>query len=129
MDSTDYVECDICKTYEICLITDVFGPESGLFTCGEHHFCKQCITKPHLEQILAIYDGFDEDEDELPWVPKELCPVCQKNAITEEQENKLHKDINMIFHQLWTQAAAQDGYVKHRWEDFQKLLNRAGISV
>lgn len=45
-DSSDYLQCQVCHGYEICLVVDCVGIETGLFVCVKGHvFCKECFPK------------------------------------------------------------------------------------
>ena len=56
-DSSDYLTCQICGNYEICLITDPPGLESGLFCCSNGHtFCKNCFPNFIKEVTEKVYE-------------------------------------------------------------------------
>lgn len=66
MDSSDYCECQVCKMYEICLVTDGFGKESGLYGCQNGHtFCKECYPNFVREFEEKIYSDIDFIRREL----------------------------------------------------------------
>jgi len=91
MDSFDFARCEICDVYEICLISQPCGKESGLYSCEEgHHFCLCCLKKGYNESGLeekdvdewvalmsVIEEDADEKEDEF-LVPSGSCPICVK---------------------------------------------------
>ena len=80
-DSSDYMTCEVCHCYEICLITEPTGTESGLYSCEEGHvFCKDCFPEFH-DKALAFEQEQGEYHDE---VPAQECPICQKQYVRDE---------------------------------------------
>jgi RNA polymerase subunit RPABC4/transcription elongation factor Spt4 len=83
MDSSDFLKCDCKCGYEICLISECLGPESGLYSCKKGHvFCKNCADKKLIKDIEDCYDheGYDAAKD---WVKKDLCPICKSKSTTK----------------------------------------------
>jgi hypothetical protein len=80
MDSSDYSTCEICDNYEICLCSQAYGNESGLYICKgkEHVFCCNCISKTKLKQVQAAWEENDYG------VPSEFCPICSRKFVTDE---------------------------------------------
>ncbi len=78
-DSSDFSKCEICDCYEICLCSQSWGNESGLYICEgkEHVFCCNCISPAKLKKVQAA-------QEESDGVPSELCPICSRNFITDE---------------------------------------------
>jgi NTP pyrophosphatase (non-canonical NTP hydrolase) len=98
----DFIKCDICKVYEIYCVAESLGPESGLYCCGNHYFCVNCIDEEL--KLEAEYVNFITG-----FVPKKLCPICVK-------EGKINMSINEIYQE---QARFEDMLImkNKNWPD------------
>jgi NTP pyrophosphatase (non-canonical NTP hydrolase) len=104
--NSDFVKCDICNIYEIYLVTDSFGIESGLYCCSkQHHFCENCIDEDLMKKIIRYLKGATE----IRLIPKHLCPICIK-------EGKINMGMNEIYQE---QAKFEDMLImkNKNWPD------------
>ena len=97
MDSSDFIECDCKCGYEICLISECLGPESGLYSCKKGHvFCINCAKASAaspaaatklIKDIENCYDpeGYDSAVD---WVKEDLCPICKNKSAPKNTKER-----------------------------------------
>lgn len=79
--SDDYMICQVCEFNEIDLCCASPGPDSGIYTCEKAHiFCEHCFPEFHEKMID---NGFDIEVDDECEVVKEICPICQREHVTD----------------------------------------------
>ena len=108
MDSSDFCTCEVCGSYEICLLSDGAGPSSGMYSCFDkgHNFCKNCFPEFH-KQVTSV-DNVRRIIKEFKWAMDFFQEVTGKKDPYKESDDIIAPVAGEILQDYYAEVPSQE---------------------